>query len=340
MTHQLKTTAALSVLLLALHGCSSGSDGDSDTSTNTGDTVENTDNNTGDTNDTGDSSSSDNTTDTNDTTDTSNEMSATFFNDDSGFSFANTLGGSLGQITSTIIGAFGDDNNLGGPITAQTPRMAEVSTCAGGGSQSVSIVVDDVTDNTSFILDAENCVEDGLITSGSMNATILATEDDSESAVDVSFNNFTSASADTTSSITGSVSMSVIENEITSESTVTLSGDSFVMLIDNETISYTNYSVFAMTNDLTGAASFSGRATITVPEGTVTFDIDPAFSIPGGNTENPVSGRLSMTASDGSSLVIDADTGDTDTFSYSVTDGLQTTTGIERWDETDIDSPL
>ena len=55
-----------------------------------------------------------------------------------------------------------------------------------------------------------------------------------------------------------------------------------------------------------------------------------------GFAEFPLSGVITLTHADGSSLALNAGNGNLETFDFTINDNGSITTGSQRWDETDL----
>jgi len=265
-----------------------------------------------------------------------------FFNDDAGFSFANTMGGGFSNAFDAIFGGLGAGSGatassgiatrsgLSARLSARATE-SETSACDGGGTASYSITTNDTTmELTSFALAFNNCVTDGAVSNGSVSFSITGTE--ANPVISMTFNNFVTVENGVSNSINGNVRVTVTESANGAIST-TIAGSQITMVADGETITYSNYSLVS-SQDSAGNASVSGTATITTVDGTLVMTIDPPLVT--GISDYPETGTINWSHSDGSSLEINADTGDAATFSYTVNDGVTVTSGIATWAETDV----
>ena len=122
------------------------------------------------------------------------------------------------------------------------------------------------------------------------------------------------------------------------QTTATISGPGLTMTADGETITFANYSMTVVDNETNGATSVAASMTVqSSVDGTITLDISPALSIPDDSYDYPTSGTLTMTHSDGSSLTIDANTGNPETFNYIINENGATSSGTENWIDTELD---
>lgn len=261
---------------------------------------------------------------------------ATFFNDADGIKFADSIGGSFNAIFDAIFAGFNQDaTTASGTLNQRVKRAAQTDTtqCSTGGSISVTSNINDATGElTSMSMSFNNCSSEGSVANGSMSLSMTGTE--TNSTVTMSFNNFTTTDGSDTSSLSGTISVSVVESG--SLMTSTISGDTFTMASAGEAVTFSNYNLTSVINDDTDAASISGGATIaTTSDGTLVMSIDPALQT-NGNEDYPVSGTIGWVHSDGSQLLIDADTGDVNTFNYTIHDGATVSSGVGNWADTDV----
>ncbi len=270
---------------------------------------------------------------------TTGSTTRSFFNADAGISFANTMGGGFSNAFAAIAGGLGGGDttagrsDLGTTLKQRVTRATQSDSvaCDGGGSLTVTSTTNDATgEPTAFGLTFNNCVSEGVVSTGSVSFSVAGAEPNQ--TITMNFNNFGSVENGITNSINGSVSIAVVESG--AATSVTISGSSITMVSDGETITYSNYSL-ASGQDSAGNASISGSATITTSEGTVMMVIDPPLVT--GASDFPETGALLLTHSDGSSLLIDADSGDPATFNFVINDGGTITTGVESWANTDVD---
>jgi len=112
--------------------------------------------------------------------------------------------------------------------------------------------------------------------------------------------------------LNGSVDLQVQDSASGSE--FSISGPNFSVTAAGESITFSDYSITAIDNVNAGTASLSAAMTVSSNvDGTITFAIDPPLA--GNDSDDyPTSGVLTMTHSDRSSLTIDADNGDPETF--------------------------
>jgi len=237
----------------------------------------------------------------------------TFFNEDDGIKFADALGGSFADVFGAITGGL-DQGTTASNAPADTSiaqRMKRATqteniACSTSGAISNSVTTNDATgEPTAATISFNDCVNGSSRSNGSISFTVSGTEPNQ--TVSLSFNNFNSVDAGETSSINGSINISV--SDTGASSTTTISGSSISMASAGETVVLSNYSLTS-TDDSTGASSLEGRSTITTAAG--------------------------WSHSDGSTLRINADSGDATTFDYVISDGNSTTSGVGKWSETDI----
>lgn len=259
----------------------------------------------------------------------------TFFNDVDGIKFADSIGGSFNTILDAVFSGFDQDTSIAsGTFTQRMRRAAQTETtqCESSGSITVISTINDSTQELSGIsMNFNNCVSGSSQTNGGLSLALSGSEPNI--TVAVSFNNFNTIENGDTSSLDGEISISVSESG--SQINTTISGSSFTLASAGETVSFTNYTLNSVVNDITDAASISGGATIVTGAGSLSMSINPALST-NGEDDYPTTGIIEWMHTDGSSLLIDADTGDVNTFSYSVSDGAAVSSGVSNWSDTDV----
>ncbi len=257
-----------------------------------------------------------------------------FFNDQAPLDFANAMGGKMNNLISPTLSVF-----TGTSATASFKRgvlATEMMTLnCQSGTASMQETTDDATFETTALSASFNNCSSGTETingSISISGSGLAENADAGS-VSLVIDNFT-VSGTAPASVDGSVQLSV--TVAGDETTATVQGPGLTMTSDGETISFTNYAMTVINNAATDAVSAQGTMTMASSiDGTITMSINPALETPDQSTnEYPVSGTIALTHSDGSSLTINADTGNPQTFSYVVNDGSATVSGSGNWDDT------
>lgn len=255
----------------------------------------------------------------------------TFFNDIDGVNFASTLGGGLSSVAERAIdsstrafsSAAVDDNPASGVFNDET----SVESCD-SGSISYSVATDANNELTNASIVFNNCVVGGQTSTGTMSFS--SSSSSNSETLNVSFSDFATRGPEGDSSIDGDVSMEFGENGSGS-----ISGSQLTLVTDGETTTFSNFGLHGALNDTTGESSVSGQAVIaSSTDGTIQFNIDPALTGPADG--NPTVGQLSLMHSDGSSLTIDANTGNPDTYSYTIFGNGSTSSGVGNWDDEDI----
>ncbi|MEM7257692.1 MAG: hypothetical protein AAF404_09915 [Pseudomonadota bacterium] len=264
--------------------------------------------------------------------------SAAFFNDQQGFSFANTVGGRLSSLFAKAFTVLSDTTDT--TDTGRRQVLAQQTSnfpCTGSGDMGLTYAFDDATFALQYIeLGFTNCVEDGDTTNGSIviSGSVFTSADGSGDLV-VGLNDL-AVTGDDPVSMNGTVLATAAATG--DETTITISGDSLTMVAAGEAISFTDYTMTAISNESTGGTTVGLNATVDSSiDGQVDVVIDPPFSRDDDQDAPPLTGIMVMTHVDGSSLTIDADTGDPETFHYTVDEDGTVTTGVGRWDETDLD---
>lgn len=269
---------------------------------------------------------------------TTGQDGSTFFNDGSGISFANGLGATISRLFSVGFGGAGGpasrvDSAEGLQSFINRARTSETIDCDSGSVTSYSDTDDATGQPTGGGVEYNDCVLDGISASGSISFSGVVSDENGNGTLTMTFNNFTSNDNGEVASINGTITIAISgDNDVQS---FTVSGPSLDLVDSQGAISFVNYSMTISTSTATGEQSLSATASITDESGTIQLDIDPAFVI-GGEYLYPITGQLSMTHSDGSSLTINADSGNPETFTYTVSDGSSVNSGEQRWDETDL----
>jgi len=258
-----------------------------------------------------------------------------FFNADAGIDFASYIGSSLSTVSNRAVGSssrvFGEVSQNDDPASGLYNDDTFVNECDSGSvSNSVGTGSNDQLEKASIVFN--NCVIDGQTTSGSMSFS-SSSSGNSEN-LSISFDDFASSGPEGNSALDGDVVISIDE-----DFSATIGGSNLTISDDIDTTVFSNYSL-AMQADLeTGATSIGGQATITsTANGEISFQINPVF-FADSNSDNPTSGVMTMVHSDGSSLVIDAGTGNPDTYAYTISGGGSVTSGIGSWDDEDFEVP-
>lgn len=309
MFRKQKSVLTAMLLSLAITGCGGSESGDGDSSGSDGD-----------------NSSGGGSTDGTD---------AAFFNDQETFSFANSVGGRLSSLFANAYGVLSSSTD-----SAKRQVQAEQTSsfpCEDSGDIALTYVVNDATfELTSVVLGFSECVEEGDTTNGSIAISGSAfTSLDGSGDLVVDLDNLAVSGADPVS-MDGTVTATM--SAAGDETTVGVSGNNLSMVAENETINFTNYVLTVINNETTGGTSVALTATIDSSiDGEVAVVIDPPFVRDDDQDAPPTAGRMVMTHADGSSLTIDADTGNEATFNYTVNEDGTVTTGTANWVDTDLD---
>lgn len=259
----------------------------------------------------------------------------TFFSAEDGVRFASQMGQDLSSVVGQALGSssagFADAAPDNDPTSGIFNDETSVSQCDSGSvSSSIGTNVNDELENASFVFN--NCVIDGQTTSGSMSIAASATG--GSEVLTIEFADFGSTGPEGDSFIDGGVRLSVDENLSSS-----ISGTQLTMVADGETTVFSNFALETSFNDDAGTATVGGQATIASSvDGTIQFSIDPAFTGPADGY--PTVGILGMVHSDGSSLAINADTGDDATYAYVVNGNGSVTSGVGMWADESFQSPV
>ena len=264
----------------------------------------------------------------------------TFFNERTALDFAGGIGTGL---TSVVTRAFTSSNGEltaaaqnNDPTTGVFNDETSVEQCDSGTiSSSFGSGENGDFENGSIVF--SDCVTDGQTTSGAISFSADSSSS-SESEVAMEFADFGSTGPLGDSFIDGDIALSIREDLSSS-----ISGSELTMTADGETTVFSNF--LLDTSFDTDSMSIDGGATIaSTVDGTVDISINPAFVTPMDSAAeqagNPTTGIMRMTHSDGSSLTIDANTGNDDTFAYVISGNGSVTTGVGMWDDEDLEIPF
>lgn len=255
-----------------------------------------------------------------------------FFNSDAKFSYADSLVGKFAGIFRTAVEA---SSGLQAKRTIAAVENLNID-CQSGGTMNMSVTTDDATGEPSALSVNFNSCRNGSETSnGSINLSSNLDATGDNGTVVMSANNFSVTGGVDPVSVNGEVTISMQTNG--DQSTASISGPSLSMTAGSESLTFSNYSIVAVENSSTDAASLSGRVTIASSiDGTINVEISPALTSDV-DADYPTAGRLVMTHSDGSSLALDADNGDPNTFNYTITENGTVTSGVANWADTELD---
>jgi len=260
-----------------------------------------------------------------------------FFNDDASTDYVNSMITRFVSAFSPLSSFLDDDSVAKNTFVKRTIARAESlsQSCTGGGNFTISAEIDDVTEElTSFDVVLNGCIENGQTSNGGLSLTSNLDASGDNGTVSLAANNLTLTGGEENIALDGTVNVQL--QTTGAESTFTISGPNFSMTAGSESITYSNYSVSAVSNDVTDAVSLSASMTVaSTVDGTITFVIDPPLTMEV-NSDYPISGTLTMTHSDGSSLALNADNGNPETFDFTINDNGTITTGTQRWDDTDL----
>ena len=260
------------------------------------------------------------------------EATGSFFNATDGVRFASSLGENLSSILASALGATsgGGGSATGADVVARTTREDFVEPCDSGSiSSSFNSDASGEVGVSSIVFN--NCTFDGQTSTGSISIQSSASGN-SENLV-LEFADFGSTGPQGDSFIDGDINVAISDDLSSS-----ISGTQLTMTADGETTVFSNFELTTASDDVSGNSTVGGMATIaSTTDGTIEFSLIPAFSGPADGF--PTVGTLNLSHSDGSFLIIDANTGDPDTYSYTVSGDGSVTSGEGRWDEEGFDIP-
>lgn len=252
----------------------------------------------------------------------------TFFNANDGINFASAVGGNLANVSSRALGStssvFGEASQNDDPASGIYNDDTSVEQCDSGSvSSSIGTSEAGELDNASLVFN--NCVIDGQTTTGSMSFTSQSSG--SSDTLTVSFDDFAVSGSEGNSSMDGAVRIT-IDDDLSSR----VSGTRMTMTVDGDRTEFSNFDLESQVNLDTEASSLGGQATITsTQDGRITMSINPAYASDG--EEYPTRGAMTLIHEDGSSLIIDAATGDSATYAYTINGGGSITSGIGNWED-------
>jgi len=209
-----------------------------------------------------------------------------------------------------------------------TDDLVEDDTAAAecdSGSISTSVETDANDNPESASIVFNDCVISGQTTTGSL--AISTSSLDGPEIVTIEIADFATSGPEGDSSVDG-----VITLITQGESSLLVDSTLLTLTAGDETVVFSDLSFDASADDIAGTVTIGGQTTIaSSSDGSIELLLDPAFSGP--EDGNPAIGVLTLTHEDGSSLVIDANTGDPDTFAFTINDNGSISTGIGQWDD-------
>lgn len=181
-----------------------------------------------------------------------------------------------------------------------------------------------------------NCNNDDVLTNGSISISGRISQESTNSDfgsanVAVTFNNLQMTGQEA-ASINGDISIDLADSA--EQFRLGIAGNAMTTVSNGQTNTLRNYRL-AM-SDSQGQSTVSMDMTLHSTEhGSIMFETNTPLT--GNSTDdNPSSGKFTMTHSDGSYLIIDADNGDPNTFGYTIFNGSSTTSGSKPWSEFDV----
>jgi len=255
-------------------------------------------------------------------------VEGSFFNAEDGLSFASDLGEASSMFTQVLDSSsnvFDDDTP---DDDDPTDDLVEDDTAAAecdSGSISTSVETDANDNPESASIVFNDCVASGQTTTGSL--AISTSSLDGPEIVTIEIADFATSGPEGDSSVDG-----VITLIAQGESSFLVDSTLLTLTADDETVTFSDLSFDASADAIAGTVTIGGQTSIaSSSDGAIDLSLDPAFSGP--EDGNPAIGVLTLTHEDGSSLVIDANTGDPDTFAFTINDNGSISTGIGQWDE-------
>lgn len=263
----------------------------------------------------------------------SEPSNGTFFNDQDGIDFASSLGFDMKSVVNRALDSSNDglanaaEND--DPTSGVFNDDSSVEQCD-SGSLSSTVNTNAAGDLENATIVANDCLIDGQTTSGSLFLT--ASSSAGSDTINVEFADFGSTGVEGDSFIDGDVTMSIGEDLATS-----ISGTRLTMTAAGETTEISNFALITTYDDSLDNITVDAQATISSSAGgAITFATGPAFFGP--LEGNPVNGVLVMTHSDSSTLTIDANTSDPETFAYTLNGNGMISNGVSTWKGEDLDN--
>ncbi len=178
-----------------------------------------------------------------------------------------------------------------------------------------------------------SCNNEGVVSNGSIGINGSIREgslesDDLSANVSVELNNL-SLRGQESATINGDLAIDVVDNA--QQLMVNIAGNALTTTTNGQTNTLSNYQI-AM-SEIQGDSTLSLNMTLhSSQHGSITFKTDTPLT---GSAfdDNPSAGKFTMTHSDGSYLIVDADNGDPETFAYTVFNGSSISSGNSPWTE-------
>lgn len=265
--------------------------------------------------------------------------SGSVFNEENGIEMANSIAAPLSAFVSSFLAIDNEDeDNVYDAVKNRSSMLRaneSFTVDCDSGSMTIEMELDDATQSLSKTVTTYNdCAFDNESTmNGSL--TMVATDGDLSSdnvSVAISFDNLNMTSETDTANLHGSLDMVTFSDETTSY--LQVSGSDLTMTENGEIVRFSNFDFSAMSDDIEESFSIGGSGVVGHGDDSIETIIDPPLT---GATDTGIeTGMVTMNADDGSYLIIDADTGNPDTFSYTIFDGSTTSTGERNWTDTDL----
>ncbi|MEM7209098.1 MAG: hypothetical protein AAF434_14845 [Pseudomonadota bacterium] len=202
-------------------------------------------------------------------------------------------------------------------------RDTTVVDCAEGGTITLTFtdaLPEGASAGDSFDINADNC-SNGISTQNGGVSFEINSFSETDASFTFSYNNLNITSGSDTVNANGSITMSVSDNGTTE--TISITSSQLSISYNSDVVTLTNYSVIATLTGFT--ATLDADYTITTPEGSVTVTTDPRFEGPTFNA-CPIVGTMTISGSDGTSVSLNADTGNANTMLLTINNGSSVTT--------------
>lgn len=250
-------------------------------------------------------------------------------------------------ITNTTFG-IADADETGGngtPAPAPQPNLTSVTTyiepgalaskteeninaCPGGGTETITIVdngpEEEFNSGDSATIIYDNCLDDTILTDGDVSMLINSIGENS-AEVTFAYNNLIAETSSDTLNFNGNVIIDYFNNSSTETETTSFTSTALTITYNGSVLTFSDYN-FTITesdNQETNSLDYF----LTTPAGSVTVTTNPVFQrFYAGNSECATMGAMTIVGANGTSILLDANTGNTDTFLMTVNDGVATTT--------------
>ncbi len=185
--------------------------------------------------------------------------------------------------------------------------------------------------NLSATISFNKCANDGVVTNGAIRLNGAFREGSLETSYvsayfNVDIDNLT-LSGQESATIHGDIAIDLIENP--QQFVLSVAGDALTTVADGQTNTLSNYQ-FSISEAQEKVSASLNMTLHNNQHGSLVLRTDSPLSSDI-NAEYPASGKLTLTHSDGSYLIIDADNGNPESFAYTIFNGSSSTSGNTLW---------